>query len=399
LIEGEIETGKRYTETDFNKIIEIKEREAHRVKLFMELINQNEKTLVFCATQDHALAVRDLTNQMKTSKDPNYCQRVTANDGALGEQHLRDFQDNEKTIPTILTTSQKLSTGVDARNIRNIVLMRPINSMIEFKQIIGRGTRLYDGKDYFTIYDFVKAHHHFSDPEWDGEPVESEPQESRLIPSAPRSSEEAHEPKAEYPKRQKIKVKLADGKERTIQHMMVTSFWHPDGTPMSAQQFMEALFGKLPEFFKNEDELRALWSVPDTRRKLLEGLAEKGFGKDQLAEMQKIIDAEKSDLFDVLAHVAYALAPLTREERAAKAKVIISTHFNSKQQVFLSFVLSHYVSVGVEELDQEKLTPLLRLKYHDSIADAVADLGKPEEIGRVFSGFQKYLYQQQKAVA
>jgi type I restriction enzyme R subunit len=399
LIEGEIETGKRYTETDFNKIIEIKEREAHRVKLFMELINQNEKTLVFCATQDHALAVRDLINQMKTSKDPNYCQRVTANDGALGDQHLRAFQDNEKTIPTILTTSQKLSTGVDARNIRNIVLMRPINSMIEFKQIIGRGTRLYDGKDYFTIYDFVKAHHHFSDPEWDGEPIESEPQEPGLIPSFPRSVEEVSELKAEYPRRQKIKVKLADGKERTIQHMMLTSFWHPDGMPMSAQQFMELLFGKLPEFFKDEDELRALWSVPETRRKLLTGLAEKGFGKDQLAEMQKIIDAEKSDLFDVLAHVAYALAPLTREERAAKAKVIISTHFNSKQQVFLSFVLSHYVSVGVEELDQEKLTPLLRLKYHDSIADAVADLGKPEEIGRVFFGFQKYLYQQQEAVA
>jgi len=148
LIEGEIESGKRYTETDFNKIIEIKEREAHRVKIFMEQINQNEKALVFCATQDHALAVRDLINQMKTSTDPNYCQRVTANDGELGEQHLRAFQDNEKTIPTILTTSQKLSTGVDARNIRNIVLMRPINSMIEFKQIIGRGTRLYDGKDY-----------------------------------------------------------------------------------------------------------------------------------------------------------------------------------------------------------------------------------------------------------
>ena len=185
LIEGEIETGKRYTETDFNKIIEIKEREAHRVKLFMEQINQNEKTLVFCATQDHALAVRDLINQMKTSKDPNYCQRVTANDGELGEQHLRDFQDNEKTIPTILTTSQKLSTGVDARNIRNIVLMRPINSMIEFKQIIGRGTRLYDGKDYFTIYDFVKAHHHFSDPEWDGEPLEPEPTTRRPARTPP----------------------------------------------------------------------------------------------------------------------------------------------------------------------------------------------------------------------
>src|ERR1700730_9747084 len=146
LIEGEIEARKRYTEPEFNKVIEIKEREAHRVKIVIEQINQKEKTLVFCATQDHALAVRDLINQMKTSKDPNYCQRVTANDGELGEQHLREFQDNEKTTPTILTTSQKLSTGVDARNIRNIVLMRPINSMIEFKQIIGRGTRLYDGK-------------------------------------------------------------------------------------------------------------------------------------------------------------------------------------------------------------------------------------------------------------
>jgi type I restriction enzyme R subunit len=194
-------------------------------------------------------------------------------------------------------------------------------------------------------------------------------------------------------------VKLADGKARTIQHMMMTTFWHPDGTPMSAQQFMEMLFGRLPEFFGNEEELRALWSAPDTRRKLLEGLAEKGFGRDQLLEMQKIIDAEKSDLFDVLAHVAYASAPLTREERAAKAMAIVSANYNNKQQVFLDFVLSHYVSVGVEELDQEKLTPLLRLKYHDSIADAVADLGKPEEIGKVFAGFQKYLYQGQSAAA
>ena len=393
VVEGEIEQGKRYDEPDFNKIIEIKEREKKRVEIFMEQINQNEKTLVFCANQAHALVVRDLVNQLKTSKDPNYCQRVTADDGKLGEQHLRDFQDNEKLIPTILTTSQKLSTGVDARNIRNIVLMRPINSMIEFKQIIGRGTRLYDGKDYFTIFDFVKAHHHFNDPEWDGEPADPEPKEPRSEPRPSIPRDQIGDPADNYGKRSRIKVKLADGKERTIQHMMMTTFWHPDGTPMSAQQFMELLFGKLPEFFKNEEELRTLWCAPDTRAKLLQGLAEKGFGKDQLAEMQRIIDAEKSDLFDVLAHVAYALPPLTREERARKAKIVISTHFNSRQQVFLDFVLSHYVNVGVEELDQEKLTPLLRLKYHNSIADAVADLGKPEEIGKVFAGFQKYLYE------
>jgi type I restriction enzyme, R subunit len=394
LVEGEIETGDLFVESDFNKVIEIQEREAHRVKIFMNQINQQEKTLVFCATQDHALAVRDLINQMKTSADPNYCQRVTANDGTLGEQHLRDFQDNEKLIPTILTTSQKLSTGVDARNIRNIVLMRAINSMIEFKQIIGRGTRLYDGKDYFTIYDFVKAHHHFSDPEWDGEPLEPEPKkpkgtgERRGPPYTPDPSDGGEPPKR--PKR--IKVKLADGKERTIQHMMATSFWHPDGTPMSAQQFMEMLFGKLPAFFKDEAELRAIWSAPDTRKKLLEGLAEKGFGHEQLVEMQKIIDAEKSDLFDVLAHVAYALPPLTREDRSSMAKLAINTHFNSKQKVFLEFVLSHYVRQGVQELDREKLTPLLRLRYHNSISDALVDLGRAEDIGRVFVDFQRHLY-------
>ena len=394
VVEGEIETGKRYTESDFNRIIEIKERETHRVRVFMEQINQNEKTLVFCATQDHALAVRDLINQMKTSTDPNYCQRVTANDGELGNQHLRDFQDNEKAIPTILTTSQKLSTGVDARNIRNIVLMRPINTMIEFKQIIGRGTRLYDGKDYFTIYDFVKAHLHFSDPEWDGEPLEPEPRTpgSPWKPQPPTEPPPG-EPTDPEPVHKRVKVKLADGKERTIQHMVATTFWHTDGTPISAQQFMEMLFGRLPEFFRNEEELRTLWSDPETRAKLLAGLAEKGFGRDQLAEMQRIIDAEKSDLFDVLAYVAYALAPVTREERAGQARVAISTRFNRKQQAFLDFVLAHYVGVGVDELNQEKLTPLLRLKYSNSIADAVADLGKPEEISKVFAGFQKYLYQ------
>jgi type I restriction enzyme R subunit len=352
LIEGEVETGKRYVEADFNKIIEIKEREAHRVKLFMEQINQNEKTLVFCATQDHALAVRDLINQMKTSKDPNYCQRVTANDGSLGEQHLRDFQDNEKSIPTILTTSQKLSTGVDARNIRNIVLMRPINSMIEFKQIIGRGTRLYDGKDYFTIYDFVKAHQHFSDPEWDGEPIDNttggesggeqnDDGEEKKKGNGENGGEDGDPPP---PRPKKIKVKLADGKARDIQHMMVTTFWHADGTPISAQQFMEMLYGKLPEFFKNEAELRDLWSDPDTRAKLLQGLSENGFGSDQLGEMQKIIDAEKSDLFDVLAYVAYALPKLTREARAANAKLSIDIAFNCKQQSFLAFVLAQYVN-------------------------------------------------------
>ena len=394
LIEGELEEGKRYTEGDFNRIIEIKEREKYRVKIFMDAIDQREKTIVFCATQDHAAAVRDLINQIKTSKDPHYCERVTARDGALGEQNLKAFQDNEKTIPTILTTSQKLSTGVDARNVRNIVLMRPVNSMIEFKQIIGRGTRLFDGKDYFTIYDFVKAYEHFSDPEWDGEPVEPTPPTSKSC-SVEKDAEKANESKDKErePTAKKIKIKLADGKERTIQHMMATTFWGADGKPLSAAEFLQNLFGHLPELFKNEDELRVIWGKPDTRKALLESLSEKGYGTQQLVEIKRMIDAEKSDLFDVLAYVAFALSPITRQDRVASHKNHIFTHYDDKQQEFLDFVLSQYVKEGEKELDQAKLPSLLELKYQ-AVGDATERLGSIASIRNVFVGFQQYLYEQ-----
>ena len=320
--------------------------------------------------------------------------RVTANDGARGDQHLRDFQDNEKTIPTVLTTSQKLSTGVDARNVRNIVLMRPINSMIEFKQIIGRGTRLYDGKDHFTIYDFVKAHHHFSDPEWDGEPLEAEPRILRTGDGAAGvGTGEPPPPPFVEPPPARIKVRLADGKERKIQHMAATTFWSADGRPMSAAQFLEALYGTLPEFFQDEDELRRIWSAPDTRKALLAGLADKGFGREPLAEMQKIIEAENSDLFDVLAYVAFAASPESRTTRAAHAKALGHDKYSDRQQAFVDFVLAQYVAQGVDELDAEKLSPLLKLRYKNALADAVKDLGSPEQIRGVFVGFQQYLYQ------
>jgi type I restriction enzyme, R subunit len=399
VVEGEVQEGRRYTEAEFNRIIEIERRERQRVEILLRQIDPRHKTLVFCATQEHALAIRDLINQLKASTDPNYCHRVTADDGELGNTWLRAFQDNEKTIPTILTTSQKLSTGVDARNVRNIALLRPVNSMIEFKQIIGRGTRLYDGKDYFTILDFVKAHHHFSDPEWDGEPIPPDdtspdkPHSKRTPREQPDEDTGTGDDSSDSVRPSKLRIKLGDGKERSLQHMLVTSFWHPDGKPMSSQQFIELLYGQLPEFVKDEAELRRLWSSPDTRSKLLQGLAEKGFGAEQLAEMQTIISAEHSDLFDVLAHVAYALAPIPRETRAQQARLYIHSRFTSKQQLFLDFVLQHYVSSGVQELAQEKLAPLLRIRYQNSIADAVADLGKPEEIGELFAGFQRYLYE------
>lgn len=394
VIDGEVEAGKRYIESDFNRIIIIPEREAYRVKLMMEMIDPNEKTIVFCATQNHALLVRDLINQVKTVKDPNYCVRVTAADGKLGDHSLRDFQDNDKTIPTILTTSQKLSTGVDARNVRNIVLMRPVGSMIEFKQIIGRGTRLYDGKDYFTIYDFVKAHQHFNDPEWDGEPADPEP------PTKPRGKGDGDDGLTTTPpgspptaRPERVTVRLADGKVRKLQHMAATTFWSADGRQMSAAQFLESLFGVLPEFFKDEDELRKLWSDPDTRQRLIDGLAERGFSREALSEMQKAVEAQDSDLFDVLAYVAFAAPPVPRLDRAEAAKAATLKSVSDKQGAFIEFLLAQYVDRGIDELASSRLKLLLELRYGDT-QNAFSEIGQPEKVRALFLEAQRGLFSQ-----
>lgn len=397
IIEGEVEEGKVYEESDFNRIIQIKEREAKRVQLMMDEINQNDKTIIFCATQDHALAIRDLINQYKDSDNPHYCVRVTANDGAKGEQYLREFQDNEKSIPTILTTSQKLSTGVDARNVRNIVLMRPVKSMVEFKQIVGRGTRIFDGKEYFTIYDFVDAYKHFSDPEWDGEPIDetTEKKSTKEKKELNEGYEDMSEQEEGLSPKKTLKIKLRDGKEREIKHMISTSFWSADGKPISVEEFMNNMFGALPEFFKSEEELRKIWSNPTTRKVFLDKITELGYGREDLDTLREMIDAKDSDLFDVLTYVSFATSPITRKERVNEAKQGIFEELDEKQKEFIEFVLDKYVEKGVEELDEEKLPVLLNLKYH-AIADAETILGGVEKIRSTFFGFQKNLYQKSK---
>ena len=413
VLEGEIEEGKVYGVEDQNRVIEIMDIERYRVQKFMDMIDQSQKTLVFCATQAHALAVRNLINQIVTNKNPNYCHRVTSDDGKLGEQHLRDFQDNEKSIPTILTTSQKLSTGVDAPEIRNIVLLRPVKQLIEFKQIVGRGTRLFDGKDYFTIYDFVKAYLNFSDPEWDGEPLDPEPQPPKPEPQpckvcnqrpciCPKEPEPICEEcgsspcVCEIPPKRMIKIKLADGKVRELDSTVRTLFYSADGTPISSEEYLQNLFGALPEIFKSENELRAIWSRPDTRKKLLEELKEKGFAKQQLEEFQKVLHAENSDLYDVLAYVSFHSTIVQRTQRAENAKFYLS-NYDAKQQEFLNFVLNKYVSSGVYELDEEKLSPLLLLKYN-AITDAKKELGDIASIRNTFIGFQTHLYANRMAI-
>jgi type I restriction enzyme R subunit len=360
----------------------------------MDQINPRQKTLVFCATQNHAAAVRDYINQIKDIDDPHYCERVTANDGALGEQHLREFQDNERSIPTILTTSQKLSTGVDARNIRNIVLMRPVKSMIEFKQIVGRGTRTFDGKDFFTVYDFVKAYEHFNDPEWDGEPLPPEeptpktPEPDETTGPGPVGpGEPPPEPDA------KIMVKLADGKERRIKYIATTTYFSHDGKMISGEEFMEQLFGDLGDLVRDEDHLREIWSNPETRVRFFKVLSDRGYDGDRLEDMKRLIDAPNSDVFDVLANVRFALAPLERTERADLARSMGLSGFEGEMRSFLESVLSAYEIHGVDELALSKIGDFLKVKYGGTNG-AKQKLGAIPEIKRAFMEIQAYLYAQ-----
>ena len=413
ILEGEIEEGREYTKEEQNKIIEIMDIEKYRVKLFMDMMNQNEKTLVFCETQAHAAAIRNLINQSVKEKHIDYCHRVGADDGARGEKFLREFQDNEKRYPTVLTTSRKLSTGVDAPEIKNIVLLRTVKSMVEFKQIIGRGTRLYDGKDYFTIYDFYDAYKHFHDPEWDGEPVEPEPTEPKppkepcqvcgeLPCVCPPPEDQPCQVcgnipcVCEKPKREMIKVKLSDGNFRNLDSMVKTMFYSPEGKPISAGEFVKRLFEDLPSFFENEDELRRIWSIPDTRKRLLEELSDAGYSLEQLEDLKSIIHGEDSDLYDVLAYIAYHKDLVPRLQRATKAKLKLE-HYDKAKQKFLDFVLKQYVDNGVKELDDKRLADLLISRYH-AIDDAKNELGEISQIRDTFIGFQKYLYEDNIAV-
>ncbi len=408
---GEIDRDKTYTEAQFNRSIQIAAREKKRVELFMDALPPGEKAIVFCATEDHALRVRDLINQRKpagvTSLD--YCCRVTSQEGEVGNGHLLTFQDNEKTIPTVLTTSRKLSTGVDALGVRHIVLLRPVNSMIEFKQILGRGTRLMDGKYYFTLHDFVRAHGHFHDEQWDGEPeevllVEEGGTEAEAedcdTPDDPAGGPEAEEgertgPGGEgEPKPEMISVTLAPGKELLIDAMVSTHFYSPDGAPRSAAEFLATMFEDLPSLFGSEEELRRLWSHPNTRKALLEGLVERGYGAREIGEVMKLARAEASDIYDVLAYIAFTIPTTTRADRVGARLETILEGLDTTQQAFVRFVLNHYVEDGVDELSLEKLPHLLQLQYggNADAAAAFADLGGVSAIHQTFVDFQPALY-------
>ena len=408
VLNGEVERGHIYTEQDFYRgNIKIRERDEARVREFMSQIGPAEKTLVFCATQTHAAEVRDMINRQHGGS-AKYCVRVTANDGEQGEEYLREFQDNEKTIPTVLTTSEKLSTGVDARNVRNIVLLRPVGSMIEFKQIIGRGTRIYDGKFYFTIYDFVGAYKKYAQPDWDGEPVcprcgnnpctcgkrphtyPEIPEEGGEGLGEPKLCAVCHQSPCVCPKPEQLEIRLSDGRAQRIKFIDNVMFWGADGRPVGTEAFIRELFGHMPDFFSSRDDLHRIWADPDTREALLERMGQAGYGREVLNEIRRLIDAEQCDLLDVLEYIAYATTPIERRVRANRLREYTAS-LPQAQRAFVEYLTTAYIQSGIDELAMDKLSTLMELKF-GSVIEGVNALGGVQQAQQSFRSFQRRLY-------
>ena len=416
-VEGDIDEEKVYTEQDFYRgDIQMRERDEHRVKELLNKIDPNEKTIVFCATQAHALEIAAMINLHKKVPDNNYCERVTADDGDQGERMLKMFQNNDLLRPTILTTSQKLSTGVDARNVRNIVLLRPVNNMVEFKQIMGRGTRLFDGKFFFTLYDYVGASKNFQDEEWDGDPccpicgyypcicgkedkldegidVVEEYQEVYGIPQTCPVC--GHSPCTcegkGGGKKNKVVVKLSKLRSLSLRTDWTERVQFGDEL-ITIEEYIERLFGKLPEFLDGEEDLRERWANPETRQQLLDILERSGFQEEKLNLMRRFLEMENCDMLDVLSYLAYNTTPIDRQRRADILREDYENKISEQQKAFVNFVLEMYVRNGFKELGMEKLPILLNMKYH-SISDAKSQLNMDAtQLREFFIDMQHELY-------
>lgn len=418
VIGGKIDKEKTYTEAEFaHGKIKMDDRTEYRVRELLHKIDPNEKTIIFCYNQQHAMVVRNMVNKHKTSPASNYCERVTADDGEEGEAILRIFQDNEKLLPTILTTSQKLSTGVDARNVRNIVLMRPVQNIVEFKQIIGRGTRLFDQKYYFTIYDFVGASEMFRDPDWDGDPYCPEcgnwPCTCRKQPPPPPPPPCpvcghqpctcvklppppcpicGHQPcTCVTPPKPTIKVKLS--KERIL---TLTTTWKekiPFGNEfIDLEEYVRRLFGRIPDFFSDADDLREKWSNPETREQLLRMMDEAGFAEDKLLLLKDMLNMQKCDLLDVLEYIAYNSTPMERAKRVELVKQKYLDRLSREQREFDDLILQFYVNNGFKELGADNLKTFINYKFN-SMSDAKARLQmSPADMRAHYLELQRILY-------
>ena len=379
-----------YTTGDFEKNIIVDERTDIIAETILKQINPLEKTIVFCVDQSHALRMRDSINKYKTIKDPDYCVRVTSDEGDIGRAYLERFQDNDKTIPTILTSSQMLTTGVDALNVRNIVLVRNIGSIVEYKQIIGRGTRLYDGKDFFTILDFVGATNDFRDEIWDGGEDLTDPIEKKEK-SETKSSLTPFINKEQEPREPTLIVELDHGREVKVIDIETRYIDPETGKLLSSKDFLMKLVNKLPMFYQNIDQLRHIWSDPSTRDDLLSRLASMGIGADQLQDLTHMFEAENSDIFDILAHLSYGTGIRYRTERRDIASTLLDEYESLDARAFLEFLLTTYARNGISEFRKDGLATKVAL-FGRTPRDLASVFGSNASLREAYYKVQESLY-------
>ena len=378
IITGELD--KQIIELEkFEREVIIPKRTELIAKTIIENINPMDKTIIFCVNQKHASDMKIAIDKFKSVKDNNYCVRVTSDEGDIGRNFLEDFQNNDKDIPTILTSSKMLTTGVDAKNVRNVVLTAPIKSMTEFKQIIGRGTRVFEGKDFFTIIDFVGATNLFYDDRWDGvaEPIDE--------PKPPKPTDSGNgedgttggggEIEPPIPPKEKVTIDIKGKKLKVIN--IETTYVGDDGRPLKTDEYLELLIGILGKFYNDEQGLRDIWSNPAHRKDLLNRLKEINIDESQLEDLKEIFEAVNSDIYDVLAHLSFNLDIKTRNERAIAVENsnFIEKYHNEKAKDFIEFILEKYIKYGFKELEENKLSTLIEQSGFDK-KDLMASFGE-----------------------
>ena len=381
---------------DMDRAIVIDERTELVAQTILQQINKMDKTIVFCVDQDHALRMRDAINKYKTVKDADYCVRVTSNEWEIWKIFLEKFQNNSKDIPTILTSSQMLTTWVDALNVRNIVLDRNIWSIVEYKQIIGRGTRVFDGKDFFTVYDFRWATTKFVDEIWDWLPEDDFEKEEKILEN--KNKEENFEdflPKDEKikEKNEKIFVKLADNREIKIINIETRYLDPTTGKHLSSEDFIKKILGELPKFYQNEHDLRLAWANPETREKFLKNLEYIWLDAEQIENLKKIFEAEKSDIFDILAYISYGNEMKNRMERSKIAKSILEKYENPKAKDFLQFLLRLYEREWIMSFKKDGLSSKIELFNRWLAREIAAEFGWVQELKQAYYDLQKGIYE------
>lgn len=390
IVEGELEK-QIVTLEQFEKSVVIPKRTELVAKTIVDNINPMDKTIIFCVNQKHALDMKVSIDKFKSVKDNNYCVRVTSDEGDIGRSFLEDFQNNDRDIPTILTSSKMLTTGVDAKNVRNIILTAPIKSMTEFKQIIGRGTRVFDGKDFFTIIDFVGATNLFYDKKWDGEAFTDEKdKEDTTDIDTDYPNGDAKDTSTEDTPKGKVTIDIKGKKLKIIN--IETSYVGEDGKPLKTDAYLKFLIGIMGEFYDDENKLRELWSNPTNRKEMLNKLSQMGIDESQLNDLKQIFEVDDCDIYDVLAHLSFNLDIKSREDRVLSVSnsEFVEKYHTDKAKQFIEFILDRYKKDGVKELDEKNLSVLVKLSGND-LKDLKQSFGG-YNIRDEYFGLQKEIY-------